>query len=719
MLQSDAVWPRPLRILLAFVTVLAAVSGSFGAARAGAAGTVGAGADAMGEGGARKEKTSSSRPNILLILADDLGFSDLGCYGGEIDTPNLDRLAGNGLRYTQFYNTSRCWASRASLLTGHYPQAIRRDLLPEVDRGEYGMFGKVSGANGVRPRWALALPVLLRAAGYRSYHSGKWHLDGARLAAGFDRSYSLEDHNRFFSPKDHYLDDVKQPAVAPGSGYYATTAIADHALQCLRDHAAQHPGTPFFSFVAFTAPHFPLQALPQDIALYRKRYGIGWDQVRAERHARQRTLGIANGDLSPLEPDAAPRWNLTAEEQRAQIGPGEVARAVPWVSLTREQRDFQAEKMAIHAAMLHRMDLEIGRLLDQLRAAGALENTLVLFLSDNGASPEQILRGDGHDRNAPLGSARTYLGLGHGWSSAANTPFRLHKSWTHEGGITTPFIAHWPAGIAARGALRSTPGHVIDLLPTLLELTGASLPGKVEGLEVPPLPGRSLAPTFVRDGAVERECLWFYHDGNRALRAGDWKIVAEFGAPWELYDLRTDRAERRNLATLQPERVRAMERLWERETERCRQLAAQDLPAAPALPAVDPNARRKETGTPPAGASAAGLPTGKTNDAVMKVAFKLRLKPGMAAEYEKRHAAIWPELSQAIRNAGIGDYTIFLDAETNTLISVQKLQPGNTAAELRKTEILQRWWAYMAPLMEVNPDNSPVRVPLRAVFHQD
>ncbi len=659
--------------------------------------------------GAAGSAPPAAPPNVLLIVADDLGFSDLGCYGGEIATPHLDRLARDGLRFTQFYNTARCWSSRAALLTGYYPQAVRRDLLPDEDRGEYGMFGKIAGANGVRPRWAQALPAYLRPLGYRSYHSGKWHLDGDRLPAGFDRSYSLEDHNRFFSPQSHFLDDVKLPPARPDGSYYATTAIADHAIRCLREHAAHHATQPFFSYLAFTAPHFPLQALPEDIALYRDRYHVGWDAIRRARHARQRQLGLLDGELSPLEPDAAPRWNLTAEEQRTQIGSGEVAHAVPWATLTAAQRELQAAKMAIHAAMIHRMDLEIGRVLAQLEAMGALANTLVIFLSDNGASPEQILRGDGHDPAAPPGSARTYLGLGHGWSSAANTPFRLHKAWTYEGGVTTPFIVHWPAGVKSRAGLRTTPGHVVDLVPTVLELAGGAAPATVAGLPVPPFHGRSLVPAFARDVTVPRDSLWFYHDGNRAIRLGDWKLVANHQAPWELYDLRTDRAEIRNLAATQPDRVRDLARAWQRVADECRELAAQDPPAAAATPAIDPNAPRRTSATP------RGAPEARP----VTVAHKLKLKPGMAAEYRKRHDAIWPELATAIRAAGISDYSIFLDEETHTLFAVQTLAPGHTAAELRKTAVLQKWWAHLAPLMEVNPDNSPVRVPLPLVFHQD
>ncbi|MEY4387781.1 MAG: Arylsulfatase [Verrucomicrobiota bacterium] len=647
------------------------------------------------------------RPNLLIIVADDMGFSDLGCYGGEIQTPNLDGLAANGLRFTQFYNTSRCWASRASILTGYYPQAVRRDLLPEVDRGEYGMFGPISGANGIRPRWAQMLPAFLKPLGYRSYHSGKWHMDGDRLAAGFDHSYSLEDHNRFFNPQNHLEDDVKLPPVEPGSGYYSTTFIANHAIKCLKEHAEKFPDRPFFEYLAFTAPHFPLQALPEDIAIYQDRYLGGWDEIRKERLARMKKLGIVDCKLSPLEPETAPRWNLTDAEMHSQISSDELGHAVPWSGLTPGQRKFQAAKMAVHAAMVHRMDIEIGRVLDQIKAMGQLDNTLVMFVSDNGASAEQILRGDGNDPSAPIGSATSYLGIGPGWSSAANTPFRLHKSWTHEGGIATPLIAHWPAGIKSHGELRRDPGHLIDLVPTALEVSGAMRPTEVAGLPVPALPGKSLVPDFTRDGAVKRDSLWFYHDGHRAARAGDWKLVGKSGEPWELYNLKDDRSETRNLAAKNPTKVAELELAWLKEADLLRRLAMQDLPETKGAPAVDPNAKKSALAAP------AAVPDYTIN------AAKLKLKPGMGDEYKKRHDAIWPELSEAIRAAGISDFSIFLDEETGTLFSVQKVATTNTTAELRKSEIMHQWWKHMADIMEVNPDNSPVRVPLKQMFHQN
>jgi len=492
------------------------------------------------------------RPNILVVLADDMGYSDAGCYGGEIQTPAIDQLAQHGLRFTQFYNTGRCWPSRASLLTGFYAQQVNRDPA------------------GARPPWARLLPDFLKPLGYRSYHSGKWHVDGKVLSGGFDRSYSINDHDRNFSPRQHTLDDQPLPAVPPGSGYYSTTAIAQHAIDMLAEHEKGHRDQPFFLYLAFVAPHFPLQALPEDIAVYKERYREGWDALREERHERLKKMGILDCPLSKLDPDIVPSWNLSAEELRDKIGPGEVARAVAWKDLTGEQKEFQSVKMSIHAAMIHRIDRETGRVLDQIRGMKALENTLVLFLSDNGASAEQIIRGDLHDRSAPPGSAKSFLCLGPGWSSAANTPFRLHKSWVHEGGISTPLIVHWPAGLKARGELRHTPGHLVDLLPTILALTGGTPIESWEGSPAPALPGRSLLPAFEADVPVPHEFVFFQHAGNQAIRMGDLKLVSRGKNPWELYDLRTDRCEMDDLAARNPGKVADLSARWKGLAEKYR-----------------------------------------------------------------------------------------------------------------------------------------------------
>src|SRR5262245_45091241 len=479
-----------------------------------------------------------ARPNVLIIVADDMGFSDAGCYGGEIATRHLDALAKHGLRFTQFYNTARCWPSRAAILTGYYAQQVRRDTVPGVK----------SGSQGTRPAWARLLPEMLKPLGYRSYHSGKWHVDGKPLQNGFDRSYSLEDHDRHFSPRRHTEDDKPLPPAEAKSGYYSSTAIAEHAIKCLKEHAAKYPDRPFFEYLAFTAPHFPLHATAKDVAPYRKTYLAGWDALRDERWRRMLRMKIGGSMLAPIERTVGPPYAFP--DAIKKLGPNEVNLPLPWKELTPAQRAFQASKMAVHAAMVDRMDREIGRVLDQLRGMKALDDTLVFFLSDNGASAEIMVRGDGHDPHAECGTGATFLSIGPGWSSLANTPLRRHKTWVHEGGISTPLIVHWPRRIVARGEVRHAPGHVIDLVPTILEAVGGKRFERWEGKPVPPAPGKSLLPLFAKDGTVERESLWWLHEGNRALRVGDWQVVAAGkDSPWGLYDLRSERSESTDLAT--------------------------------------------------------------------------------------------------------------------------------------------------------------------------
>ncbi|MHC4405166.1 MAG: arylsulfatase [Planctomycetota bacterium] len=504
----------------------------------------------------------TNRPNIVFILADDMGYSDLGCYGGEIATPNLDRLAAGGLRFTQFYNTTRCWPTRGALLTGYYAQQIHRDALP----------GLGGGGRGVRQDWARLLPDFLKPCDYRSYHSGKWHIDGKVLDGGFDHSLNMRNQGNFFTAKGNSLDDFPVKPADDESGYYATIAVVDHAIGCLQEHADKYADRPFFHYVAFIAPHFPLHALPEDIARYRDKYLDGWDVMRERRFARQQEMNLVNTTLSKLEADVGPPYHFP--DALEKLGPGEVNRPLPWKELTDEQRRFQATKMAIHAAMVDRMDREIGRLIEQLKAMGVYENTLIFFASDNGASAEIMVRHGGHDPQAAPGSAATYLCLGPGFSSASNTPFRRHKTWVHEGGISTPLVVHWPAGIQARGELRHTPAHVIDIVPTILDVVGIEKPTEWDGETILPAPGRSLVPAFRQDVAVDRDFLWWLHEGNRAIRVGDWKLVAAKDDPWELYDLRNDRAESHNLAQERPEKAKELEALWNRELEAMSRLAA-------------------------------------------------------------------------------------------------------------------------------------------------
>ncbi len=518
----------------------------------------------------------AKKPNILIILADDMGYSDAGCYGSEIQTPNLDKLSSNGLRFTQFYNTGRCWPSRSSLLTGYYPQSVRRDNLTKPT-GENPK-PPTGGAGGVRPRWAQLLPAYLKPLGYRSYVAGKWHVDGKPEKNGFDHSYLYMNTEGYFGAVNHTEDDAKLPPVLPDGSSYSTVRIADYAIKFLKEHAAKYSDQPFFEYLAFHSPHFPIQAMPEDIALYKDRYKSGWDAIRTERLESMKKLGLINCDLSPLDPDIIPSWNLSEKELQKRIGPGEVGHAVAWNSLTSEQKEFQSDKMAVHAAMVHRMDIEIGRVIDQIKEMGALENTLVLFVSDNGASAEQIIREGGHDPMSVVGSPQSYLGIGPGWSSAANTPFRLHKSWNHEGGISTPLIVSWPIGIKSRNELRTDPGHLIDIVPTILEITGAKMPETVEGFAVPALHGKSLVAEFRKNAKLKHEYLWWNHDGNRAIRVGDWKLAADHKLPWELYNLKDDRSETKNLAGQLPGKVKELEEIWISHAKELEGLSKQDPP---------------------------------------------------------------------------------------------------------------------------------------------
>ena len=483
------------------------------------------------------------KPNFLVILADDMGFSDARCYGGDIDTPNLDRLAAGGLRFTQGYSTARCGPSRSCLLTGYYAQQTASDIM----------------TRGNVPAYTTFLPEALKPLGYRSYHSGKWHMRFAtgEGGMGFDHSYTMLDEDRYFTQNRHELDG--EPLPKPGEGYYSTTAIADYAVGFLKEHAREHARDPFFLYLAPHSPHFPLHAPAEDIARYRDRFAEGWDVARERKHARMRRMGLVNCALAPREPGMWTRWNTPDEELFAKIGAGEVARAVPWSTLTGEQKAFQRTKMAIHAAMITRMDLEIGKVVRQLQEMGSERDTMILFLSDNGASSEQLIRGDGHDAAAPAGSARSFLGLGPGWASCSNAPFRLHKSWVNEGGIASPMIVHWPNGVQSANQLRHDPCHFVDVLPTLVDLAG----GTAIRESGPPLPGRSLAPAFQKSGAAPREFLYFNHNDNRAIRAGDWKLIATGpDGPWELYDLGKDRCEQHNLAAREPARVQKLAGQW-------------------------------------------------------------------------------------------------------------------------------------------------------------
>ncbi|UCE94784.1 MAG: arylsulfatase [Flavobacteriaceae bacterium] len=483
---------------------------------------------------AQSSHSYSDAPNIVVIMADDLGFSDLGCYGGEIHTPNLDRLAEGGLRFSQFYNCGRCWPSRTSLLSGYYPQQVNSD-------GERSAF----------PKWGYLIPHHLKQAGYRSYHSGKWHVPNVKTQVeegGFDRSYHTGSYDTHFSVQNHQLNDKDLEPTGDSEEYYSTSSITDYAIQFLEEHEQNYKDSPFFLYTAFLAPHFPLQAPQELIEKYKERYLNGWEQLKEQRYQRQKELGFVLGENSPFEYMVTAPWSWPEQWLKDSI-PGELRYAKPWHQLNDQEKNLQATKMAIHAAMIDVIDMEVGRIIEQIKSMGEEENTLVLFLSDNGATAEQIIRGNGHKQDSPLGSAETYLCLGPGFSTASNTPFRRHKFWTHEGGVTTPLIAHWPRGIKAKGQIRNSAGHVIDFLPTFLELAGITEMNQRNGEIAPPLPGESMVSVFEGDKQSDRE-IWFSHRGNKALRQGIWKAVisTDIDGRWQLYNIEDDRTELRNLA---------------------------------------------------------------------------------------------------------------------------------------------------------------------------
>ena len=523
-------------------------------------------------------------PDIVVILADDLGYSDLGCYGGEIATPNLDRLAKRGLRFTQFYNTARCWPTRAALLTGFYAQQVRRDVTPGVP----------GGGHGTRPPWGTLVSQTLNDAGYRCYHSGKWHLDGKPLQNGFDASYWLNDYSRYFDPKRHFLNDRPLPSVvvsgdadSPDGDYYNTDAITDYMIAMIDDHDVQVANDsndvngPMFAYVAYEAPHFPLMAPADDVSKYAGRYDAGWDVIRSSRHQTiRRTLGLQFHPAA-LEPKIGPPYHF--DNVAETFGDREVDRELAWDSLTPIQREFQSRKMEIHAAMVDRMDQNIGRLIERLERRDRWNDTLVIFLSDNGASAELMVRGDGHRDDARMGGRGSYVCLGPGWSSCANAPFRRHKTWVHEGGIRTPMIVRMPPSfemVGDPGSTRRSVGHVVDWVPTFLAMAGVDDPPAMTASMTTPIrtgapqrPGRSLLPVIRRDVDGESRTLWWLHEGNRALRRidternEDFKIVAAKGDSWSLYDMNNDPTEQHDLAGERPDMVERLELMWQSHTD--------------------------------------------------------------------------------------------------------------------------------------------------------
>ena len=482
---------------------------------------------------------SSPNPNILVILVDDMGYSDLGCYGSEIPTPHLDQLASNGIRYTQMYNTAKCFPTRVALLTGNYFQHSDRDFKRTATAGE-----------------------VLRPAGYHTWWSGKHHASFNPIERGFDHfSGFLGGACNFWNPGGEDKNGKKLPGAVytwafdektvkpfiPDQPFHCTDAFTDWGMNWLEE--AKDSGKPWFLYVAYNAPHWPLHAHPEDIAKFKGVYDVGYGEIRMARYRRQIGTGLLDCHTALLS--------------EAEGGSDEA-----WQELSDEVRKKESLRMTIHAAMIHQVDRNVGRLVTKLKELGQLENTLILFLADNGASPERPHKPHS-DPEAEWGSVGSFEAIGRPWANVCDTPLRKWKASSHEGGINTPMIAHWPEGIENPGRICRDPCHLIDLLPTWMELAGASHPGESKKEDIPPVEGVSLVPTFAGQSPERKAPLFFEWGSGKAVRDGKWKIVRTRNEDWELYDLENDRTETGNLAGEHPERVAKMAEAWNAWYERC------------------------------------------------------------------------------------------------------------------------------------------------------
>ncbi len=512
---------------------------------------------------ARPGQRASARPNIVLILADDLGYSDLGCFGSEIHTRHLDRLAASGVRFSQFYSAARCCPSRSCLLSGLYPHQTGMGFMlgkarPDLPPGYLGQLNN---------RFVM-LPQVMRNAGYATLMAGKWHLgEPGPIERGFDEFYGFASGYESFWDESRYRRQPEgRPKRSYGSKFYATDALTDHALDLAAGARRAH--RPFFLYLAYNAPHFPLHAPKKLIDKYATVYEKGWDAIREARFNRMKKIGLVK-----------PAWQFTP---RSTIPPNRVVTAETWENkpnpawdaVEPDRRADLVRRMATYAAMVEIMDRNIGRVVDDLRAHGELDNTLIVFLSDNGAcaewdpwgfdgstGPDNILHK--RERLKEMGQPRSFHSYGSGWANACNTPWRLYKHYGHEGGISSPCIAHWPAGFQRGGGVEHQPAHLIDLMPTFVELARATYPSRAGDMYVPPMEGISLVAQMKGQPMKPRPLCW-EHEGNRAIREGKWKLVALGpAADWELYDMESDRTEVNNLAAAQPRRVEEMAARWE------------------------------------------------------------------------------------------------------------------------------------------------------------
>ncbi len=500
------------------------------------------------------------RPNIIVMMADDMGFSDLGCYGSEIQTPNIDSMAQSGVRFTHFRNTARCCPSRTSLLTGLYAHqaGIGHMVNPRPT---------LPGYQGDLNHSCVTLAQVLKGAGYQTMMSGKWHVtpnNGKKhnwpLQRGFDRYFGIiAGAASYYQPFTLTRDN--EPIEAEGKDFYLTDAIGQNAAKYIEDAAKRLE--PFFLYTAFTSPHWPLHAFESDIERHRGRYRDGWDALREERHQRQIKMGLVDA-----------KWGITPRDEEVPA----------WKDAP--DREWYQRRMEVYSAQIDRMDRNVGAILDALRRTGRDQDTLILFLADNGGCAEELAAGklnnnspkqarDGRPMrpgNSPSimpGGEDTFSSYGIAWANASNTPFRRYKHWVHEGGIATPFIARWPGSIEHRGALTHESGHIIDLMATCVDVAGARYPESFNGERILPMEGRSLTPAFHGKKIARSEAFYWEHEGNRAMVDGRFKLVSRFPNRWELYDLEADRCEMRDLAGSDSSRLASMTSRYVSWTQRC------------------------------------------------------------------------------------------------------------------------------------------------------